>query len=134
MARVDPRAVQKRRLSLPIDQAEALCSGELDPEGLDPLDAQVAQEVLVLRHSLDLRPTAITAYRRRAFEGRHENAGLRVTFDTQVGKGTLDFPAILNACDAAGAEWLIVEQDRCERPPLESVGMSLAYLQSLGRA
>ena len=78
------KTVQKRRLSLPIDQAEALCCGELDPEGLDALDAQVAQEVLVLRHSLDLRPTAITAYRRRAFEGRHENAGLRVTFDTQV--------------------------------------------------
>lgn len=78
------KTVQKRRLSLPLEQAEALCSGELDPEGLDPLDAQVAQEVLVLRHALDLRPTAITAYRRRAFEGRHENAGLRVTFDTHV--------------------------------------------------
>jgi SPX domain protein involved in polyphosphate accumulation len=78
------KTVQKRRLSLPLEQAEALCSGELEPAGLDALDAQVAQEVLVLRHSLDLRPTAITAYRRRAFEGRHENAGLRVTFDTQV--------------------------------------------------
>jgi SPX domain protein involved in polyphosphate accumulation len=78
------KTVQKRRLSLPLEQAEALCSGEFDPRGLDPLDAQVAQEVLVLRHALDLRPTAITAYRRRAFEGRHENAGLRVTFDTQV--------------------------------------------------
>jgi sugar phosphate isomerase/epimerase len=52
----------------------------------------------------------------------------------EVGQGTLDFPAILAAADAAGAEWLIVEQDRCERPPLESVGMSLAYLRSLGRA
>jgi sugar phosphate isomerase/epimerase len=52
----------------------------------------------------------------------------------EVGNGTLDFPAILAACDAAGVEWLIVEQDRCERPPLESVGMSLAYLRSLGRS
>jgi sugar phosphate isomerase/epimerase len=52
----------------------------------------------------------------------------------EVGHGTLDFPAILAACDAAGAQWLIVEQDRSERPPLESVGMSLAYLRSLGRA
>jgi sugar phosphate isomerase/epimerase len=51
----------------------------------------------------------------------------------EVGHGTLDFPAILAACDEAGVEWLIVEQDRCERPPLESVGMSLAYLRSLGR-
>jgi sugar phosphate isomerase/epimerase len=51
----------------------------------------------------------------------------------EVGHGTLDFPSILAACDDAGVEWLIVEQDRCERPPLESVGMSLAYLRSLGR-
>ena len=76
--------VQKRRLSQPLAEAEALCSGSLESEGLDPLDSQVAQEVLVLRHALDLQPTAITAYRRRAFEGHHENAGLRVTFDTQV--------------------------------------------------
>jgi sugar phosphate isomerase/epimerase len=59
-------------------------------------------------------------------------AGSRVF--AEVGHGTLDFPAILAACDAAGVEWLIVEQDRSERPPLESIGMSLAYLRSLGRA
>jgi sugar phosphate isomerase/epimerase len=52
----------------------------------------------------------------------------------EVGHGTLNFPSILAACDEAGVDWLIVEQDRCQRPPLESIGMSLAYLQSLGRA
>ncbi|HEX5692081.1 MAG TPA: sugar phosphate isomerase/epimerase [Roseiflexaceae bacterium] len=52
----------------------------------------------------------------------------------EVGQGTLDFPSILAACDEAGAEWLIVEQDRSERSPLESVGMSLEYLRSLGRS
>jgi sugar phosphate isomerase/epimerase len=52
----------------------------------------------------------------------------------EVGHGTLDFPAILAAADEAGAEWLIVEQDVCQRPPLESVGMSLSYLRSIGRA
>jgi len=44
-----------------------------------------------------------------------------------------DYPAILEAGDEAGVEWRIVEQDKCARPPLESVGMSLAYLRSLGR-
>ncbi|MEY4546264.1 MAG: hypothetical protein RL685_2459 [Pseudomonadota bacterium] len=78
------KTVQKRRLGLPIEQAEALCSGTFDPTGLDPLDAQVAQEVLALRHFIDLRPAAITSYWRRAFEGHEENAGLRVTFDTHV--------------------------------------------------
>ncbi|MEO8179294.1 MAG: polyphosphate polymerase domain-containing protein [Deltaproteobacteria bacterium] len=78
------KTVQKRRLSLPLEQAEALCGGSLDLAGLDRLDAQVAQEVLALRHYLDLQPTAVTSYLRRAFEGQHENAGLRVTFDYHV--------------------------------------------------
>jgi SPX domain protein involved in polyphosphate accumulation len=78
------KTVQKRRLSLPLEQAEALCAGAHDLAGLDALDAQVAAEVLTLRHHLDLQPTAITSYWRRALEGRHENAGLRVTFDTHI--------------------------------------------------
>jgi hypothetical protein len=78
------KTVQKRRLGLDLERAEALCRGELDLSGLDAADAQVAREVTVLSHYLDLRPTAITAYWRRAFEGREENAGLRVTFDSHV--------------------------------------------------
>ena len=80
------KTVQKRRLSLPLEQAEALCAGSLELDGLnlDPQDARAAEEVLVLRHYLDLRPTAITSYLRRAFEGHQENAGLRVTFDYHV--------------------------------------------------
>ena len=52
----------------------------------------------------------------------------------EVGHGTLDFPAILAAGDAAGVVSYVVEQDVCQRPPLESVGMSLAYLRTLGRS
>jgi sugar phosphate isomerase/epimerase len=52
----------------------------------------------------------------------------------EVGHGVLDFAAIFAAGDEAGVEWYIVEQDRCARPPLESIGMSLAYLRSIGRA
>ena len=52
----------------------------------------------------------------------------------EVGHDTLNFPAILEACDEVGVEWLIVEQDKCARPPLESVGMSLTYPRSLERA
>jgi sugar phosphate isomerase/epimerase len=51
----------------------------------------------------------------------------------EVGHGTLDIPGIIAAAEAAGAEWLIVEQDRCIRPPLESIRMSREYLRSLGR-
>lgn len=50
----------------------------------------------------------------------------------EVGAGTLDIPAILNAARNAGAQWFIVEQDVCQRPPLESVRMSYEHLRRLG--
>ena len=78
------KTVQKRRLELPLEQAKQLCTGQLNLDGLDELDSQVASEVMYLSQSLDLQPTAITAYFRRAFEGKEENAGVRVTFDTMV--------------------------------------------------
>ncbi len=51
----------------------------------------------------------------------------------EVGHGTLDIPAIIAAADKNGAEYLIVEQDACQRPPIESVRMSREYLRGLGR-
>lgn len=78
------RTVQKRRLLLALPEAERLCAGADVPKGLHPLDQRVADEVSYLVHGKHLRPTAITAYHRRAFEGMHTNAGLRVTFDTNV--------------------------------------------------
>jgi sugar phosphate isomerase/epimerase len=55
----------------------------------------------------------------------------RQTF-AEVGEGTLDWPAILAASDGAGVEWHCVEQDRCDRPPLESVRLSVQHLRSWG--
>lgn len=102
------KTVQKRRLELPLDQAERLCAGRLSFEGLDDMDAQVAHEVTYLSRSLDLQPTAITAYWRRAFEGQEENAGVRVTFDTLVASRihalTVNAPA---------ANRLILPADHC---------------------
>jgi len=50
----------------------------------------------------------------------------------EVGEGTLDWQAIFAASEAAGAEWYIVEQDRCKRSPLESVRLSLENLRAMG--
>ena len=55
----------------------------------------------------------------------------RQTF-AEVGEGALDWPAILAASQEAGVEWHCVEQDRCDRPPLESVRLSLQHLRSWG--
>jgi sugar phosphate isomerase/epimerase len=51
----------------------------------------------------------------------------------EVGEGTMDWPSIFAAGDAAGAAWYIVEQDKCARPPLESIRISLDNLRKMGR-
>ncbi|MBQ2715672.1 MAG: sugar phosphate isomerase/epimerase [Clostridia bacterium] len=48
-----------------------------------------------------------------------------------IGHGIQDIPAILEASKAAGADWVIVEQDESVgRTPLEAVKMSVDYLCS----
>ncbi len=78
------RTVQKRRLALPLAEAEQLCDGTFERDDLDPMDQQVASEVQYIVQAMHLAPTCITAYRRQAFEGGLYDAGLRVTFDTMV--------------------------------------------------
>lgn len=50
----------------------------------------------------------------------------------EIGEGTLDMCDIIDAAARAGAEWLIVEQDACARPPLESVAISFKNLREMG--
>jgi sugar phosphate isomerase/epimerase len=49
----------------------------------------------------------------------------------EVGEGNLDWPRILEACRAAGTEWLVVEQDECRRDPMESLAISFRNLTKL---
>jgi sugar phosphate isomerase/epimerase len=48
----------------------------------------------------------------------------------EVGEGVIDFKPIFAA--TADAEWYVVEQDRCTRPPLESAALSLKHLRAWG--
>lgn len=50
----------------------------------------------------------------------------------EVGAGKLDWTEIFSAADEAGVEWYVVEQDVCQRPPLESARMSLENLRKMG--
>ncbi|ANE46860.1 hypothetical protein SY83_11890 [Paenibacillus swuensis] len=52
----------------------------------------------------------------------------------EVGHGIIDFSSIFNIAEEIGIEYYIVEQDSCERDPLESVKMSIDYLKSIGIA
>jgi sugar phosphate isomerase/epimerase len=52
----------------------------------------------------------------------------------EVGHGIIDYPSIFSVAEEAGVQYYIVEQDVCKRPPLESIEMSIRYLQSIGIA
>src|SRR5690606_14050624 len=52
------------------------------------------------------------------------------TIDTvELGEGDLPLEAIVKAASDADVEWIIVEQDSCTNPPLESVATSMNWLK-----
>lgn len=58
--------------------------------------------------------------------------GGREQMFAEVGEGNLNWPAIMDACKEAGTKWYIVEQDRCDRDPFDSLEISLKALQGMG--
>lgn len=52
--------------------------------------------------------------------------------DCEIGAGTIDFTSVNEAARAVGAEWLIVEQEDCRKPPIQCISESLQYLKSAG--
>lgn len=52
----------------------------------------------------------------------------------EIGEGMLDIEGIFAVAKEAGAEWMVVEQDACKRPPLESVRISFENLKKMGFA
>jgi len=50
---------------------------------------------------------------------------------TEVGRGIINWKPIFAAAPKAGVEHYFVEQDRCDRPPLESAKISCDYLKNL---
>lgn len=47
----------------------------------------------------------------------------------ELGRGDLPLLPIIDAASKAGVEWLIVEQDTCANPPLESVAESMEWMK-----
>ncbi len=50
----------------------------------------------------------------------------------EVGEGNLEWPEILQVCKEANIEWYLIEQDICQREPMESLGISLKNLGAMG--
>lgn len=51
---------------------------------------------------------------------------------TPVMSGNMNFRSILAACEAAGTEWLMIEQDTCQAPPLDCLAESYRNLSLAG--
>ena len=114
------RTVQKKRLILPLGQAERLCSDAEIPERLDEQDLTAASEIAYMVRSLHLRPKAIVSYRRRAYMGGRYESGMRLTFDMQLQGRT----HALNVNETAKnqyfmpPDWMVMEVKCNERVPV----------------
>ena len=47
----------------------------------------------------------------------------------EIGKGTLEFPAIIKAAEASGCQWVMVEQDTTPGDPFASLEISFNYIR-----
>ncbi|WP_051415626.1 polyphosphate polymerase domain-containing protein [Nocardiopsis sp. CNT312] len=84
------RVTQKRRVLLPYDTARALCDRRVRVSH-PGADQPFVDEVLDLVVRLDLRPVAMTGYRREPYVGTGADLGLRVTLDHRVRGRDRDF-------------------------------------------
>lgn len=50
----------------------------------------------------------------------------------EFGEGTLEWDSIITACEESGAQFYIIEQDVCARPPLESARTSIENARKRG--
>ena len=50
----------------------------------------------------------------------------------EVGEGNLNWPGIIEECEAQNIEWCAVEQDVTQRPPFESIALSVKNLRAYG--
>ena len=51
-------------------------------------------------------------------------------FFAEIGSGNLDWKGILDAAEASGCRWFIVEQDSCPGDPFDSVRKSFDYIKA----
>jgi len=59
--------------------------------------------------------------------------GLKRYEFTELGRGIIDFPAVIEAVKPLNVEWIVVEQDRTDKTPKQSMAISRKYLkQKLG--
>lgn len=58
---------------------------------------------------------------------RDESGGM---ITLELGQGEVNLGEVVKAASDAGVEWLIVEQDNCQNPPIESIANSLNWVKN----
>jgi sugar phosphate isomerase/epimerase len=91
--------------------------------GADPAD-------LLAKHKGRIALVHLKDKAKGAARETDERKVAKTTF-TEVGQGSLDFPAILRAAQAAGVEHYFVEQDQTPGDPIASLRQSYEYLHEL---
>ena len=60
---------------------------------------------------------------------------LHIKDEKEIGSGPVDFPAVFAAADSVGvAEWYVIEVEKYNHAPLESVRLSFEQMKAWGRA
>lgn len=75
--------IQKRRIVLPYQSAQALCGARQRPPCTSAENA-IMDEIMTMVEQFQLRPASVISYQRQALIGTDYDIGLRVTFDTHL--------------------------------------------------
>lgn len=105
--RVD-RVTQKRRVPMKYKEVLDLIHNKILPSSYSDSDNEVLNEVLNLTETYNLKPSAITTYKREAYFWKDADKWLRITFDTDVSFKQKD----LNLARPQ-PEWLMVPAKFC---------------------
>jgi inosose dehydratase len=99
--------------------------------GIDPIDVVRAHpDRIAYVHLKDVDAAVLDGLRR---ERLGFTDGIRRRVFTELGRGCLDVPGLLDAlCEIGYVGWLMVEQDSTWLSPAESARVSRDYLRSLG--
>lgn len=106
--------------------------------GMAPLDMLAAYTgVCRLIHVKDYRVTALPHEALELFDAGRVAEGydrfVNIIEFAEVGQGNMNWPVLLPAAAAAGAEYLLIEQDLTYgRDPFDCLAASRAYLRSIG--
>lgn len=92
---------------------------------------QAGQEPIAMMQKLGKRVRMLHLKdRQRGFSPSQELNKAAEHF-TEVGNGTIDWKNVLTAAERLEVEHFFVEQDECERPPVDSLRMSYRHLLSV---